>query len=70
VILGGGVMQAPGLLPLVHTEVQCLLNGYVQAREILEGIETYIVAPALGGRAGVLGAVALAELVARGAGSD
>ena len=39
-----------------------LLNGYVQAPEILELIEYYIVPPALGSRAGVLGAIALAQL--------
>jgi fructokinase len=61
VILGGGVMQAPGLLSLVRSKVQFLLNGYVQAPEILEQIESYIVAPGLGNQAGVLGAVALAE---------
>lgn len=65
VILGGGVMQASGLLSLVRGEVQRLLNGYVQAREILEDIDDYIVAPALGSRAGVLGAIALAEIAAR-----
>jgi fructokinase len=70
VILGGGVMQAPGLLPLLRAEVQRLLNGYVQAREILEDMDDYIVAPALGGRAGVLGAVALAEIAARVAEGD
>jgi fructokinase len=32
----------------------------VRAPEILEDIEGYIVPPALGGRAGVLGALALA----------
>jgi fructokinase len=61
VILGGGVMQAPGLLSLVRDKVQRLLNGYVQAREILEQMDGYIVVPGLGNRAGVLGAVALAE---------
>ena len=65
VILGGGVMQAPGLLSLVRGEVQRLLNGYVRAREILEDMDAYIVAPALGGRAGVLGAIALAKVAAR-----
>jgi len=70
VILGGGVMQAPGLTSLVRGEVQRLLNGYVQAREILEDIDDYIVAPALGNRAGVLGAIALAEIAARETAGD
>ena len=61
IILGGGVMQAPQLLPLIRAEVQTLLNGYIQSPEILERIEQYIVPPALGGQAGVLGAMALAE---------
>ena len=61
VILGGGVMQVPHLLPRIRTQVQAQLNGYVQAPEILEGIDDYIVSPHLGSRAGVLGAIALAE---------
>ncbi len=60
VILGGGVMQQPHLFPMVRSRVQTLLNGYVQSPQILEHIESYIVPPALGGRAGVLGAIALA----------
>jgi len=65
IILGGGVMEQPQLWPLVRQEVQALLNGYVQARAILEEIEGYIVPPGLGKRAGVLGALALAQQVAR-----
>lgn len=61
IILGGGVMKERHLFPRIRAEVQDLLNGYVQAPEILDGIDHYIVPPALGGRAGVLGAIALAE---------
>jgi fructokinase len=64
IILGGGVMNARHLFPLIRTEVQELLNGYVQAPEILDRIDRFIVPPALGGRAGVLGALALAERAA------
>jgi fructokinase len=64
IILGGGVMNQSQLFPLIRREVQNLLNGYVQAPAILQHIDTYIVPPALGGRAGVLGALALAEQVA------
>jgi fructokinase len=42
-----------------------LLNGYVQAPEILEHIDDYIVPPRLGSRAGVLGAIALAQRATR-----
>ncbi len=62
IILGGGVMQQPQLLPLVYAEVQSALNGYVQAPELLERIEKYIVPPGLGGQAGIKGALALARL--------
>lgn len=65
VILGGGVMQQAHLFPLIRREVLTLLAGYVQAAEILDNIETYIVPPGLGGRSGVLGALALAEAAAR-----
>jgi fructokinase len=61
VIMGGGVMKQAQLFPLVRREVQALLNGYIQAPALLEGIDDYIVPPALGGRAGVLGAIALAQ---------
>jgi fructokinase len=60
VIMGGGVMEQPHLLPLVRTQVRELLNGYLQAPEILERIDEYIVAPALGNQAGISGALALA----------
>ena len=60
IIMGGGVMDQPQLFPLVRAEVQRLLNGYVQAREILEQVDRYIVPPALGNRAGILGGIALA----------
>ncbi len=60
IILGGGVMQQVHLFPMIRARVQQLLNRYVHAPEILEKIENYIVPPGLGGRAGVLGAIALA----------
>ncbi len=61
VIIGGGMMEQPRLLPLVRREVQRLLNGYLQVPQLREGIEEYIVLPALGNQAGVLGAIALAQ---------
>jgi len=62
IIIGGGVSQQPQVLPLVRQKTQALLNGYVQSPVILTDIDTYIVPPGLGGRAGVLGAIALAQL--------
>jgi fructokinase len=62
IILGGGVMAQPSLFPLLRRQVQTLLNGYVQHPSITSnGIEGYIVPPGLAGRAGVLGAIALAQ---------
>jgi fructokinase len=54
VILGGGVMQQTQLLPLIRDEVARLTNGYIELPEI--------VAPELGSRAGVCGALVLAVL--------
>jgi fructokinase len=61
IIMGGGVMEQRQLFPLIRQKVPVLLNGYVQSPAILEHIEAYIVPPGLGSRAGVLGAIALAE---------
>ncbi|HXV43737.1 MAG TPA: ROK family protein [Anaerolineae bacterium] len=61
IIMGGGVMAQPQLFPLIRRKTQELLNGYVQSPEILTRIDQYIVPPGLGNRAGVLGAIALAE---------
>ncbi len=60
-IIGGGVMQQPGLLPRVRRQIRALLNDYIGAPEILRNVGDYIVAPVLGKRAGVLGAIALAS---------
>lgn len=63
IILGGGVMQQKQLFPLIRSQVQTLLNGYVQAPSIINNIDSYIVPPGLGNRAGVLGAIGLAQKV-------
>jgi fructokinase len=66
IILGGGVMNEPGLLAGVRSRVQELAAGYFDSPEFGAGIDSYIVAPALGDRAGVLGALELARLAAAG----
>ncbi len=60
-ILGGGVMEQPQLFSLVRADVQRLLAGYVESPALAEAIDSYIVPPGLGNRAGVLGAIALAQ---------
>ena len=52
VVLGGGVMARAGLLERVRAHLKELVAGYVNAADV--------VAPALGERSGVLGAIALA----------
>ena len=66
VILGGGVMQQRQLFPLIHDVVQSRLNGYIRRTEITRDIARYIVPAALGDRAGVMGALALAAHQAAG----
>jgi fructokinase len=61
IVVGGGVAKAPGLLALVQREVTQLLNGYLDNAAVTDHISTYVTAPGLGSRAGVLGAIALAE---------
>ena len=61
IVLGGGVAQQSQMFPLIHAKVPQILNGYIHSPQILQHIAEYIVPPGLGGRAGVLGAIALAE---------
>jgi fructokinase len=55
IILGGGIMRRKELYPMVRAKVSALLDGYIEAPEI--------VPPGLGARAGVLGAIALAQVI-------
>jgi fructokinase len=61
IITGGGIMKAPGLLEAVRKKVKESLNNYVNSPTVRENIDNYIVPPALGDMAGVLGAIALAQ---------
>ena len=64
IVIGGGVMRRHGLLQLVQREVLKLLNGYLDATAVRAEISDYLAPPGLGSRAGVLGAIALAETAA------
>jgi fructokinase len=66
IVIGGGVMSNGELFPVLRQQVLELLNNYVRTPQILNDIETYIVAPWLGHQAGVLGALALAERLSGG----
>jgi fructokinase len=61
IILGGGVMDRPGLLDGVRTQLRDLLAGYLETPLLGDRIDEFLVAPALGDHAGVLGALALAQ---------
>jgi fructokinase len=53
-VLGGGVMEQRHLFPMIEEELARLLNGYIRTPEVTPA--------ALGPRAGVLGALVLAEM--------
>ena len=61
IIIGGGVMQQEHLFDLVRKEFARLLNTYIRHPVLLSALDEYIQPPGLGSRAGVLGAIVLAE---------
>ncbi len=63
IVVGGGVMERPGLLDAVRARLPELNAGYLDTVMLGDRINEYIVAPRLGDRAGVLGAIALAQAV-------
>jgi predicted NBD/HSP70 family sugar kinase len=65
-IVGGGVAAHPSLLPRVRARVLELLAGYLAVPELTDrrAIDAYVVTPALGDRAGALGAIELARAAA------
>jgi fructokinase len=60
-VLGGGVMRRTRLYPLIRAKLADILAGYLQTPALGQAIDGYVVAPMLGDRAGVLGALALAQ---------
>ena len=54
-------MQQSHLFTMLRLEFAQLLNGYVQHPELLERLDHFLQPPQLGGKAGILGALALAE---------
>lgn len=61
IVLGGGIMQHPGLLSNTRKKVLKLINGYIQSPALLEHMDDLIMLPGLENQAGVLGAIALAK---------
>jgi fructokinase len=65
IVLGGGVMNHKRLFPSIRNKVRVLLNGYPALPTLTGSMEEYIIAPALGNRSGVLGALAMANSISR-----
>ena len=61
VIIGGGVMHQPSLLPHMREVCARTLHGYLPRLKTPHDFESYIIAPAFGDRAGVIGALRLAQ---------
>ncbi|HEX5049348.1 MAG TPA: ROK family protein [Gammaproteobacteria bacterium] len=60
IVIGGGVMGGGALVPLVRAAALDYLNGYLAPLNDPQRAAGYICAPALGGDAGVVGALLLA----------
>jgi fructokinase len=61
VVFGGGVMSDGTLLSLLRVATLRCLNGYLPALNDPNRITSYVCAPALGGQAGIAGALMLAQ---------
>jgi fructokinase len=61
IIIGGGVLEQPGLMSMIRARLPELLAGYLETPALGAEIDQYLVTPELGDRAGVLGAIALAQ---------
>jgi fructokinase len=62
IIMGGGVMDQTQLFPLIRAKLAEFNHGYLSHPKL--SADDYVVPPALGNRAGILGALALAEAAA------
>lgn len=63
IVIGGGVSQAAGLHAAVGQRARHWLNGYLTDPSLADG--TFVVPPGLGDRAGLIGAMMLAQLAHR-----
>jgi fructokinase len=63
IIFGGGVMANGFVLPHIRNAFSASLNGYLQPLGDAESAANYITGPSLGDRAGIVGALLLAESV-------
>lgn len=61
IVLGGGVMKQPALLPMVREQFDRLLAGYIKTEQVMD-TEHYLVSPSLNDNQAVLGCFKLALL--------
>jgi fructokinase len=61
IVFGGGVMDTPGLIERVRAAAAQQLNGYLPRAPLDGTLDNYIVAPGLGTRSGLTGALLLAQ---------
>jgi fructokinase len=61
IVIGGGVMHQPHLLPRIREACAQVLHGYLPRLQVASDFEAYIVPPALGDLVGVVGALLLAQ---------
>jgi fructokinase len=61
IIIGGGVLRQPHLLPHIREGCRQALQGYIPRLKTASDVEAYIVPAGLGDRAGVIGALHLAQ---------
>ena len=59
IVMGGGVMKQPHLIELIKPKLLDSLGGYI-SHDFVMKIDDYVVAPGLGQKSGMLGAIALA----------
>lgn len=61
IVLGGGVMKQPTLLPLIREKFTALMAGYISIKEVMD-TKNYIVSASLNDNQGILGCIHLAYL--------
>lgn len=62
IILGGGVMQQPHLIPLIQGRLKQHMNGYLAVPQLGHDIDQFVVTPGLGTRSGLSGSLALGRM--------
>ncbi|MEY2855534.1 MAG: hypothetical protein RL030_2666 [Pseudomonadota bacterium] len=61
IAFGGGVMTDEAMLPLVRAATHDCLHGYLLPLKRRESLDQYVVAPALGARSAITGALLMAQ---------